>query len=346
MNNNKNPWSTPNTGARVAWLAFGVALVVAITVWLLPSQKLKSVGLEFNAVVEPDAPSETGDQTALAMQAYTSGKLFAPAGENALEHYLNARQAQPNDYSLQEAVLELLPAAMDALEVAMNSQDQAETNRLFALLTRADPKSARLVTLKARWDNQQLAVAQRQQANQILAAVSVAAPSQALSVQTPVLQTPALQNAPTTQSTAAIQPQRQLVSDEIASRTSAKQQSLSTELVAVNSSTRATPEIAAPIKAQSVRSSSVIAARAIRTTAPVFPAEARRRKVQGWVDLELELDTKGQVVKATVTASEPTRIFDVEARRAALRWQFTPKLVDDTPTASTVRRRINFNLNG
>jgi periplasmic protein TonB len=340
MNIKTNSTLAANSVSRLLLATLGCALALAIglAAWLLRSQEQASVGLEFNSVVELDAPSKPGDQRALAMQAYTSGKLFAPAGENALEHYLNARQKQSNDYSLQEAVLELLPAAMDALEVAMSNQDQAETNRLFALLARADPKSVRLATLKTRWDNQQLAVAQRQQANQMRAAMPVATPTPARAT---------AQNAAAAQFLDAMAPQNKSAVDVTASLAASAKPTVSTQkpivAVAVSDLTRATPRNNASTE---VRSPSVIAARAIRTAAPAFPAEARRRKVQGWVDLELEIDTEGQVVKATVTASEPSKIFDVEARRAALRWRFTPKLVDETPTASTVRRRINFNLNG
>jgi protein TonB len=85
-------------------------------------------------------------------------------------------------------------------------------------------------------------------------------------------------------------------------------------------------------------------ARQIVDVRPAYPAQARQRKVEGWVELELALSASGEVVGVEVVRSEPTRIFDREAVRAAQRWRFEPRKENGVPVATRVRKTVTFRL--
>jgi TonB family protein len=56
--------------------------------------------------------------------------------------------------------------------------------------------------------------------------------------------------------------------------------------------------------------------------APFYPTEAARNGVEGWVDLELLVDSSGAVLDVAVLASDPVGVFDEAAVDAAEQWRF------------------------
>jgi protein TonB len=87
-------------------------------------------------------------------------------------------------------------------------------------------------------------------------------------------------------------------------------------------------------------------ARQIVDVLPAYPAQAWQRKVEGWVELELALAASGEVIEIEVVRSEPPRIFDREAIRAAQRWRFEPRRENGVPVATRVRKTVTFRLSG
>lgn len=77
---------------------------------------------------------------------------------------------------------------------------------------------------------------------------------------------------------------------------------------------------------------------------PDYPATARQRRIEGWVELEYVVGPDGRVVDVRVVQSYPTRIFDAAAERALKRWRFEPGRRDGEPTTTVGRTRIDFNL--
>ncbi len=291
-----------------------------------------------------------GRQVELAMQAYSAGNLVRPAGANSLEHYLAALQSSPADSGVREAVLELVPVAMTALESAMatvvaNDADRlAEVDRLFALLERADPSAARLTALKRRWQASQ--VVPTGLASMILTgapAMSASATPRQLLSEVPSAKVPSL--ALELQNTATPTPETNAskIIDAPAARRLASlvpAQPRVAEAAAANAKQRET------LPTLDERSASrVVEARPINTSRVNFPKQARRQKIEGWVDLEVRVDANGRVTAASVIGAQPQKIFDIEARRAVMRWRFSPKLVDDQPVPSVLRQRIKFSLN-
>lgn len=77
---------------------------------------------------------------------------------------------------------------------------------------------------------------------------------------------------------------------------------------------------------------------------PTYPAIARARKVDGWVDVEYIVMPDGSVAQARVVASEPKGMFEKAALSAINKWIFKPRVVDGQPVPRGVSQRINFNV--
>jgi periplasmic protein TonB len=279
------------------------------------------------------------DLPARAMSAYQAGRILSPAGDNALEFYLAALDNQPDDVGSNEAVLELVPLVYNALEAQMDAATRcgnqcaasiAEVERLFALIGKADRAASHTAALKARWQAQQN-VATNVSAEIELAAARIPEIDQAL-----IVTEQPQANEDTTRSQGASAP---LVTQEITSSPAQPSASAQPSPIASASLNESAPIMGAPASA---RAPQIVPAQVISRSPAAFPAQARQRNLKGWVDLALSVDAEGRVVDVTVIDAQPAKVFNAEARRAALRWRFSPKRIDNKPVPSSVRQRINF----
>ena len=74
---------------------------------------------------------------------------------------------------------------------------------------------------------------------------------------------------------------------------------------------------------------------------PVYPADARRRHVEGYADVEFTVNALGTVEGAHVTASRPKGTFDGAAVAAVSRWRFPP---EQGRAPQTLTKRVDFKL--
>ena len=74
---------------------------------------------------------------------------------------------------------------------------------------------------------------------------------------------------------------------------------------------------------------------------PVYPADARRRRVEGYADVEFTVNALGTVEGAHVTASQPKGTFDEAAVAAVSRWRFAP---EQGRAPQTLTKRVDFKL--
>ena len=89
---------------------------------------------------------------ARAERASAAGRILAPAGDNAIEHYLDAC-AQPSERVRARAALaELQPYVLIAAEQAIARGDGREAARLQALIARIDSSAPALPRLRASLD--------------------------------------------------------------------------------------------------------------------------------------------------------------------------------------------------
>ena len=57
---------------------------------------------------------------------------------------------------------------------------------------------------------------------------------------------------------------------------------------------------------------------------PVYPDAARKRGIEGWVELAFTVQTNGSVDQVEVRNASPAEVFDDAATRAVRQWRFEP----------------------
>lgn len=62
----------------------------------------------------------------------------------------------------------------------------------------------------------------------------------------------------------------------------------------------------------------------VRMVSPVYPDAARKRGVEGWVELAFTVQTNGSVDQVEVRNASPADVFDDAAMRAVRQWRFEP----------------------
>jgi protein TonB len=76
----------------------------------------------------------------------------------------------------------------------------------------------------------------------------------------------------------------------------------------------------------------------------VYPVDAARDGIEGWVDVEFVVDVTGQPQDFEVVAAEPKGRFEDAALAALSRYRYRPFTHDDRPFARRLRLRIRFAL--
>ena len=93
-------------------------------------------------------------------------------------------------------------------------------------------------------------------------------------------------------------------------------------------------ESAKPIPASSMK--------VLTYVAPVFPARALERNLQGWVDLEFTVGTDGRTRDITIANASNDSVFRREATEAIKQWQFEPRVFQNRVIDQRVFTRIRF----
>ncbi len=87
----------------------------------------------------------------------------------------------------------------------------------------------------------------------------------------------------------------------------------------------------------------VLEAKLISSTRPVYPAMAKNSSIQGRVVINAEINEKGTVVAATaVSGPMPLRQAALDAVK---RWKYSPAQIDGKPAASQITIGLDFRLN-
>jgi TonB family protein len=75
-----------------------------------------------------------------------------------------------------------------------------------------------------------------------------------------------------------------------------------------------------------------------------YPEQARRKNIEGWVEMSYDVTTEGKVAKVKVLNSSPAGIFDAAATKALSRVRYKPPLQNGKPIAVTTKLRIAFRM--
>lgn len=82
----------------------------------------------------------------------------------------------------------------------------------------------------------------------------------------------------------------------------------------------------------------------VREVPPVYPRDAERQNISGWVDVEFTVAPDGATQDLVVRGAEPQRMFDQAAIDAVKRWRFEPVKRDGAVVAQRAAVRIRFEL--
>lgn len=266
-----------------------------------------------------DAPGDT-DLTR-ASRALDERRLLSPPGDNAVEYYLRALELAPQEHTARQALLELIPQATLVVESSIVSGDLDAAERQMSLVAKMGGSELRLNPLRAQLLDARAALAEREA---LAAAPAVNEPSAAPPPTRPTaVATPAAREP--TRVVANVQPPAE--SGQTATPAAAPE-----------------PTMPATATAPAAASPTVVEPRQVTDVRPAYPNAAKQRKLEGWVELELAIGADGAVESVVVVSSDPPRVFDREAIRAAQRWRFEPRRVNGTAEAARVRKRLSFKL--
>ena len=76
-----------------------------------------------------------------------------------------------------------------------------------------------------------------------------------------------------------------------------------------------------------------------------FPEFARRKKLTGYVTLNLLINAKGKIEDIKLVDSKPQGVFETFAIDRISKWEFQPAIYQGQPVPIWVKQNITFNLN-
>lgn len=325
-----------SVGARLLRLALPAAIAVALVsaglgYWWLQrgSESTASSAGSAQAVgAAADAPDPVDTLLVRARTALQERRLLTPAGDNAVESYLALLELDPEHRAARQALLELVPLAATEVQASIAGGELGEAQRQIELVERMGAGALILGTLRRSLGQARDDVA--------ALAAQAAATERALADARPTPVQPPSARAEAPAPAAREAPAAERVSASAASRAPSPPPAVQP---APDAASTAMPEPAASIAAPAVQE-----ARQIVDVRPAYPANARQRRTEGWVELEALVGSDGSVHDVAVVRSEPARIFDREAVRAAQRWRFEPRRENGVAVASRVRKTVTFRL--
>lgn len=84
---------------------------------------------------------------------------------------------------------------------------------------------------------------------------------------------------------------------------------------------------------------------ALKRTEPGYPASARRRNIEGWVQVQFVVNEHGRPEQIRVLAAKPKDIFDRSVVESISHWRFRPGTVNGAAVRVLVEQTIRFQLN-
>ncbi|MCP1585391.1 energy transducer TonB [Pseudoxanthomonas mexicana] len=253
---------------------------------------------------------------ARAERALAAGRILAPAGDNAIEHYLDAC-AQPSErVRAQAALAELQPYVLIAAEQAIARGDGREAARLQALIARIDSSAPALPRLRASLEALVRAREARDAEGAAAAMPSPAAGASAAAVERIVAATAGTE--PVTSPAHAPEP--------------------SPAAAPVAATVQAPPPSALPTPPAS-RGVEARTPRLLQDAQPRYPLPALRARIEGEAQVAFTIQPDGSVRNARLLSSTPPGMFEASALAVAQRWRF-----EATGRAHDSSRTVHFRL--
>lgn len=322
------------------------AVAIALATMLLaacgnaPGPQANDAAAALGAASSQAAPT-AGDTDALrerARQAMQASRMFAPAGDNALEHYLALRAQAPADASVSAALEDLQPQLVIAIEQAIARGEYPEGRRLLDLLDRTDAQAPALPRLRETVASAEAAASARdlavdadarveaERAEAELRRVAQESATRLAAQRNTAAATPPPVPVPTPQQVAPANNNRAAVADT-PTRAAATPPARPVE------APRPPP---APVQQVAASPSASSSPKLVRDIAPRYPEGALRQRQAGQVQVAFTINAQGGVESPRVVASDLPTAFDRAALAAAARWKFEAS-GSSQPGSRTVR---------
>lgn len=275
-----------------------------------------------------------------AAKAYDENRLYAPAGNNAMEYYLALRDKVPADAGASSALTDLMPMTVIAAEQGIAREDFDEAKRLSALIEKADAKHPALGRLKASIASSETTAAQRVAA-QKLTVEQEANRQEEIAKKREEEQRKQQEQQRQQAATAAPTPAQPSAAEQAAAAAEAQRQQAAAAAAERQRAAAAAAQQSQQAAATPAPARPSTELRAISQGEPRFPPSAQRAGASGTIQVEFTVATDGSVSDARVVSADVPRQFqrdfEKEAVTAVKRWRFQPI---GQPTTS--RRTISF----
>lgn len=269
-------------------------------------------GMDAAATAVDLSARSTGELQDAADRALREGRLYSPAGDSAIEYWLEARKRDPDSDAIASALAGLQPYLLIGCEEAIARDDFVEARRLHGLIATADAAAPALPRLAEAIAQAEAAVAAREQATRLAAAeaqrLSAEAQRQRAAVQAleagppPPPRSSVAETTPPADMPAAPRPEAPRVAD-------------------VAPAVPATPQ-ASPPRPPAVPESAM--PRLLHQPPPRYPPLALSRKLEGSVQVAFTIRADGTVEDARVVSATPAGVFERSALAAVAGYRFEP----------------------
>lgn len=320
------------------WMPVALALALAACSGKEETPAASAPGAATPAATAPAAPAVAAKVQSMgteqlresASQALRENRMYAPAGDNAIEYYLALRDKTPDDAAVRSALTDLMPYTLMAAEQHLGREDFAEAQRLTALIEKMDASAPALPRLKEGLSKGVQVAAKRTEDE----TEKVKKDAEDRTKQLAEQQRLAEQRAKEAEAAKQIAAQQDLA------RRDSERQEADRQATARREAEQKQQQAAAQQASAARQAATTTAAptlRPVSTPAPRYPAEALRSGTSGEVLMEITVGTDGAVTNARVLRATPSRIFDREALNAVKRWRFEP-----VAAPVTTRRTLVF----
>lgn len=306
--------------------AIALATILLAACGNAPGPQANDAAVASGTASSQPAPT-AGDVDALrerARQAMQASRMFAPAGDNALEHYLALRAQAPGDASVGTALEDLQPQLVIAIEQAIARGEYPEGRRLLDLLARTDTQAPALPRLREAVASAEAAASARalavdvdarveaERAEAELRRVAQDSAARLVAERSATIASPPPASTPATPAAAPANSNR-AADAETTMRTVAAPPARPVE------APRPPP---APVQQAAASPSTSASPKLLRDVAPRYPEGALRQRQSGQVQVAFTINAQGGVESPRVIASDLPSAFDRAALAAAARWKF------------------------
>jgi protein TonB len=313
-----------------------------------------------------------------ARAALQAGRLEAPEGRNALDLFESVLLAQPDQPEARDGLRKTIELLLQRAEDETAAGRRDEAARLARRVLAVDPQQTRAQALlrklspspdtPSRQLEREQAAQARRSSPSVAAATGAPPRREASSTRETAAPAPIVSASPapsTVRPTAPpatppqnLQPQPDPLaprySNANAAANSARPTGRSRAFGAPITNQHAIAGLAAPAPVASAAVPESAAVSGMTTPAaefdrivardPVYPPDAFRNGVSGWVELEFTITEKGTVRDVVTVAAEPLGVFERSAIEALAAWQFRPRTVNGRPVAQRSSITLRFDV--